>query len=165
VWLLPLVLLPLTAVWIAPASAPGQPWMWPVVGPVITAYEPPETPFGAGHRGIDIAVRVGTTVVAPDAGVVTFSGKVGGHLFLTIDHGGGVSSTCSWLSSVLVRRGDLVARGQPVAASGIGHPGSAVPHVHFGVRRDGSYVDPFDLLGPVSVSGMIRLAPIASDAA
>ncbi len=163
-WIAPLLVVSLVAI-AEPAAAPGEPWTWPVVGPVIDGYEPPETPFGAGHRGIDIAVPVGTTIVAPDAGVVTFAGKVGGELFLTIDHGGGVLSTCSWLSALFVRRGDLVARGQSVAATGGGHPGADVPHLHFGVRRDGTYVDPFDFLGPLSVSAMIRLAPLASAAA
>ena len=74
----------------------------------VRGYDPPDSPYGSGHRGIDIATAIGTVVVAPDHGVVTFAGKVGGRLFLTIDHGGGVLSTCSWLTSVLVRKGDRV---------------------------------------------------------
>jgi murein DD-endopeptidase MepM/ murein hydrolase activator NlpD len=127
---------------------------------VIGAYEPPETPFGAGHRGIDIAVPVGTVVVDAEAGVVAFAGPVGGHLFVTLDHGGGLTSTYSWLSSILVRRGDVVVRGAPIAHSGWGHPGSAIPHVHVGVRIGEVYQDPLDFLGPPSVSDYIRLAPL-----
>jgi murein DD-endopeptidase MepM/ murein hydrolase activator NlpD len=141
------------------ANAAGT-WTWPVHGPVIGAYEPPETPFGAGHRGIDIAVPVGTVVVAAEAGVVAFAGPVGGHLFVTLDHGGGLTSTYSWLSSILVRRGDVVVRGAPIAHSGWGHPGSAIPHVHVGVRIGEVYQDPLDFLGPPSVSDYIRLAPL-----
>ena len=148
----------------AMAASPALPaagtWGWPVVGPVIRSFEPPETPFGAGHRGIDIAVPLGTVVVAPDAGTVTFAGRVGGELFVTLDHGGGLTSTYSWLSVALVRRGDVVGRGAPIALSGRGHPGSIVPHLHFGVRLDGTYLDPLDFLGPASVSGFIRLAPL-----
>jgi murein DD-endopeptidase MepM/ murein hydrolase activator NlpD len=40
---------------VGPARAAGD-WSWPVVGPVIRAFDPPDTPFGSGHRGIDIAV-------------------------------------------------------------------------------------------------------------
>jgi murein DD-endopeptidase MepM/ murein hydrolase activator NlpD len=138
---------------------------WPVVGPVIGAFEPPETPFGAGHRGIDIAASVGTTVVAPEAGVVAFAGKVGGELFVTLDHGGGLTSTYSWLSGALVRRGDAVPRGGAIALSGRGHPGSDVPHLHFGVRRDGVYLDPLSFLAPPNVSEFIRLAPLVDTAA
>lgn len=136
-------------------------WSWPVHGPVIRDYEPPETPYGAGHRGIDIAAGLGTTVRAPASASVAFAGKVGGELFLTLDHGGGVTSTYSWLGSVLVRKGDVVASGQPIATSGTGHPGSVVPHLHFGVKVDDVYVDPLDHLGPAGVEDLIRLAPLA----
>lgn len=148
----------------AMAASPALPsagsWGWPVIGPVIRSFEPPETPFGSGHRGIDIAVAVGTVVVAPDAGTVTFAGRVGGELFVTLDHGGGLTSTYSWLSAALVRVGDAVGRGATIALTGRGHPGSSVPHLHFGVRLDGSYLDPLAFLGPASVSGFIRLAPL-----
>src|SRR4051812_47993903 len=69
------------------ASPPGGAvgpanWRWPVVGPVIHPFDPPDTPFGAGHRGIDIAVPVGSVIVAPEAATVSFAGKVGGELFV-----------------------------------------------------------------------------------
>jgi murein DD-endopeptidase MepM/ murein hydrolase activator NlpD len=145
-------------------SAPGTAgtWTWPVHGPVIGPFEPPQTPFGSGHRGIDIAVPVGTAVVAAEAGAVAFAGPVGGQLFVTLDHGGGLTSTYSWLSAILVRRGDVVAAGAPIARSGAGHAASAVPHLHLGVRRDDVYQDPLAYLGPASVSGFIRLAPLAA---
>jgi len=137
--------------------------MWPVTGAIVRGFDPPDDPYGAGHRGIDIAAAVGTLIVAPDAGVVTFAGKVGGRLFLTIDHGGGISSTCSWLSSVLVRKNDHVVRGQPVATTGWGHPELPMPHLHLGVRSNGTYVDPMAFLGPLSVTGLIRLAPLGGN--
>jgi murein DD-endopeptidase MepM/ murein hydrolase activator NlpD len=136
-------------------------WSWPVHGSVIRDYEPPETPYGVGHRGIDIAVAVGTTVRAPEGATVSFAGKVGGQLFVTLDHGGGLESTYSWLASTLVRKGDVVARGQAIATSGQGHPDSAVSHLHFGVKLDDAYVDPLDYLGPAGVEDLIRLAPLA----
>ncbi|MGZ8599230.1 MAG: murein hydrolase activator EnvC family protein [Actinomycetota bacterium] len=157
---LPLVLG--TALHAPPAAPSAGTWIWPVLGPVIGAFDPPDTPFGAGHRGIDIAAPVGTAVIAPEAGVVAFAGRVGGELFVTLDHGGGLTSTYSWLSAAIVRRGDVVARGATIATTGAGHPGSAVAHLHLGVRRDGVYVDPLGLLGPASVSDYIRLAPLAA---
>ena len=146
----------------APAAPSAGTWGWPVIGPVVGAFEPPETPFGAGHRGIDIAAAAGTTVLAPEAGVVAFAGRVAGELFVTLDHGGGLTSTYSWLSEVLVRKGDAIARGTPIARTGLGHPGSSVAHLHLGARRDGVYVDPLVLLGPMSVSDFIRLAPLSA---
>ena len=135
-------------------------WVWPVTGPVVRAFDPPDSPYGTGHRGIDIAAPVGTVAVAPAAGVVSFAGPIGGNLFLTLDHGGGLTSTFSWVSSLLVRRGEVVGSGQPVVRTRWAHPGNAVvPSLHLGVRLDGIYQDPLDYLGPVDVSGLIRLAP------
>ena len=144
---------------LASAAVGPANWTWPVVGPVTNPFDPPDTPFGAGHRGIDIAVPFGTTVLAPEAAVVTFAGKVGGQLFVTLDHGSGLESTYSWVSATLVRKNDMVARGQPIALTGTGHPGSTVPHLHLGVKLNDVYQDPMAYLGPVSVSSFIRLAP------
>lgn len=149
----------LGAVGVPPAGASGT-WIWPVVGPVIRGFDPPDSPYGSGHRGIDIAVAFGTPVVAPADGIVTFAGPVGGNLFVTVDHGGGLSSTYSWVSQRLVRRGQAVRRGDVLALSGWGHPGSLVPHLHLGVKLDGAYVDPMDYLSPGSVVDLIRLAPL-----
>lgn len=142
-----------------PAAAAGE-WLWPVTGPVLRGFDPPDSPYGSGHRGIDVGGLPGTIVVAPADGVVTFAGPVGGRLFLTIDHGRRLESTYSWLDGLLVRRGDAVIAGQPIAVTGWGHTGSEVPHLHVGVRLDDVYMDPLDYLGPVSVSGFLRLAPI-----
>jgi murein DD-endopeptidase MepM/ murein hydrolase activator NlpD len=143
------------------ARAAGT-WAWPVIGPVVRGFDPPDSPYGSGHRGIDIAAPIGTTVVAPAAGVVTFAGAVAGRLYVTIDHGGGLLSTCSFLSATLVRKGDTVAEGQPIASSGPGHPGDLDPDLHLGVRLAGQYVDPLDYLRPPSVADLIHLAPLAA---
>ena len=160
--LLLFLLVAMTA-WIphAGAGAMGG-WSWPVVGPVIRGFDPPSMPYGAGHRGIDIATAFGTPVRAPASGVVTFAGPVAGALFVSVDHGEGVVSSYSWVSSVLVRRGDLVGAGAVLALSGAGHPGVDPAHLHFGVKRDGVYVDPLSLLAPASVVGLIRLVPVPS---
>jgi murein DD-endopeptidase MepM/ murein hydrolase activator NlpD len=143
------------------ARAAGD-WTWPVVGPVIRGFDPPDSPYGSGHRGIDIAAPVGTSVRAAAAGVVTFAGPVGGRLFVTVDHGGGLESTYSFLDALAVRRRDVVSQGQPIGRSGTGHAGDAVPNLHFGVRLADVYVDPLDYLGPVEVWRFIRLAPLAA---
>lgn len=155
---LPLATAPLI---VAPVHAgAAATWVWPVTGPVIRGYDPPEDPYGSGHRGIDIAAAIGTPVLAAEAGTVTFAGKVGGQLFVTVNHGGGLVSTYSWVSQLLVGKNDLVARGQTIALSGVGHPGSSVTHLHLGAKLDGDYVDPMAYLAPLPVAGMIRLAPL-----
>jgi peptidase M23-like protein len=162
--LVSLVLISVLVPLLTPARA-AVPWSWPVTGAIVRGFDRPDSPYGTGHRGIDIAAAVGTTVRAPDDGVVSFAGPVGGRLFVTIDHGGGVTSTASWLTSLLVRKGAHVVRGQAIAMTGWGHPDLAMPHLHFSVRLNGTYVDPLAYLGPLDVSLFIRLAPLEQTAA
>ncbi len=143
-----------------PAAHAAGTWAWPVSGPILRPFDPPGSPYGSGHRGIDIGSPAGTTVVAPETGTVTFAGTVAGHLFVTLAHGAGLSSTYSWLAGILVNEGDLVARGQPIAASGGCHPGDVDPCLHLGVKLNDAYVDPLDYLSPLDVTSMIRLAPV-----
>jgi murein DD-endopeptidase MepM/ murein hydrolase activator NlpD len=148
-----------------PATSAGAPvpgtYAWPVTGPVIATFEPPGSPYGAGHRGIDIRAPSGTPVRAAQRGVVSFAGSVAGSLYVSVDHPDGVRTTYSWLSATAVARGDRVERGQVVASSGLGHPGGAdPPHLHLGARLAGQYIDPLLLLESRSVVGLIRLAPV-----
>jgi murein DD-endopeptidase MepM/ murein hydrolase activator NlpD len=145
---------------VAAAATPA--YVRPVHGPIIRHFEPPPTPYAAGHRGLDMAVPIGTPVVASNDGVVAFAGAVAGELFVSIDHADGIRTTYSYLSAVLVARGDVVARGQRVGVSGPGHTGAAQPHLHFGMRVGDTYLDP----EPSLIDGLrrdlsqaIRLAP------
>ncbi len=146
----------------APAAPVPGSYSWPVVGQVIRGFEPPQGPYGAGHRGIDIAVPFGTRIRAPSDGVVSFAGWVGGALYLSIDHPDGVRTTYSWLSSVAVKRGDAVRRGDVVGATGHGHPEVPTPHLHFGARIGTTYIDPMILLEGADVTDLIHLAPLGS---
>jgi murein DD-endopeptidase MepM/ murein hydrolase activator NlpD len=153
-----------TIVTVAPVGVAGPAgagdWLWPIVGPVVQGFDAPASAFGSGHRGIDIAAPHGTPIVAPGPGHVSFAGEVADSLFVSIDHGGGLVSSYSWVSRVLVKRGEPVATGQRVALSGVGHPSIDVAQLHMGVRDDGTYVDPLEYLRAASVSDLIRLAPI-----
>src|SRR5947208_6611306 len=90
----------------------------PVPGPITRHFEQPPTSYTAGHRGIDFGAPIGTRVVAAAAGTVSFAGQVGGSLFVSIDHPGGLRTTYSFLSAVLVKKGQAVAQGQLIAKSG-----------------------------------------------
>jgi len=101
-------------------------------------------------------------VVASNGGTVAFAGPVGGQLFVSIDHADGIRTTYSYLSAVLVKKGQVVTRGQPVARSGAGDAGATQPVLHFGTRRGADYLDP----EPFLLDGLrrepwraIRLAP------
>lgn len=143
------------------ATPQAHTYAWPVRGPVLRPYDPPESPYAPGHRGIDIGAASGTPVHAAGAGEVAFAGWVGSGLFVSIDHPDGVRTTYSWLSSVAVRRGEHVEREALIGASGTGHPGVSPSHLHFGARIGGAYIDPLLLLERGSLIGLIHLAPLS----
>ena len=134
----------------------------PVPGPITRHFEQPPTPYAAGHRGIDFGAPIGTRVVAAAAGTVSFAGKVGGSLFVSIDHPGGLRTTYSFLSAVLVKKGQAVAQGHPIAKSGPGAAGEQ-PNLHFGLKSGADYLDPEPfLLASIrrNIWRVIWLAPI-----
>jgi murein DD-endopeptidase MepM/ murein hydrolase activator NlpD len=135
-------------------------YAWPVLGEVVRPFQPPAGPYGPGHRGIDIAAPAGAVVRAAQDGLVAFAGIVAGERYVSVDHPDGVRTTYSWLSQLSVGAGDVVRQGDPIGASGTGHPGTAPAHLHFGARYAGSYLDPMVLLRRSDVVGLVRLAPI-----
>lgn len=136
-------------------------YAWPIQGPVIRGFEPPQDPYGPGHRGIDIAAPFGSELLAAEEGVVAFAGWVGGSLFISIDHPDGVRSTYSWLSAIDVTEGRPVLRGEAIGRTGRGHPDVPTTHLHFGTRIGDTYIDPMLMLERGSVVGLIHLAPLA----
>jgi murein DD-endopeptidase MepM/ murein hydrolase activator NlpD len=102
----------------------------------------PFTGYTAFHPGVDFAGEEGAQVVAVATGVVTWAGDHMGYGNLVeINHGNGYVTRYGHNSRVLVKAGDTVQKGQPLALVGsTGH--STGPHVHFEVLRDGNPVDP-----------------------
>ena len=145
--LIALALPPPAPVGIAPAEAPAPRWNWPLAAPhaIARPYLAPETPYAAGHRGIDIRAHT-RAVTAPASGVVHFAGIVVDRPVLSIRHDGGFLSSYEPVTTTL-QKGDAVARGDPVGEVLAGH--CASPCLHFGVRLDGEYVSPLLLLGGV----------------
>lgn len=98
------------------------------------------------HTGIDIGTSYGSTVVASADGRVIYAGWFGGYgNAVVIDHGDGISTLYGHNSSLLVKEGDMVKRGQAIAKSGSTGL-STGPHLHFEVRKDGVPVNPMDWL-------------------
>ena len=94
------------------------------------------------HKGMDIANRKGTEIVATADGVVTFVGTKGlfGTL-MVIDHGHGVTTRYAHLDKALIKTGDTVSRGKTIAL--MGNTGrSTGPHLHYEVRLNGVPVNP-----------------------
>jgi len=123
------------------ASLPAQPWL-------------------AGHRGLDLAADVGEPVTSPAAGIVTYVGFVVDRPVVSIRHDQGLVSSFEPVDSTAVV-GDIVARGQAIGTVAK-TPLHCAPRqcVHWGVRLDGTYVDPLDYLEGF---GPIRLLPADDD--
>jgi murein DD-endopeptidase MepM/ murein hydrolase activator NlpD len=139
--LLVLLVVALLGVAPQPAALRGH-VVLPVAGGVIRGFSPPATPYGPGHRGVDLAAEPGTAVRAALGGSVHFAGPVAGHGWVTVDHGGGLVTTYGWLDPI------VVARGQHVGTGGVlGHLAADAAHLDWGARRDGTYIDPLSLLG------------------
>jgi hypothetical protein len=122
-----------------PASAAEVLLRPPTSAPVLDPFRPPDGPYGSGNRGIEYDTSPGDPIVAAGPGTVAFAGPVAGQLYITIDHGGGLKSSYSYVEAILVARGDVVEVGE--------HVGVAGPRFHFGTRIDGVYVDPASLFG------------------
>lgn len=94
------------------------------------------------HKGLDIAVPVGTSVFSVQSGKVisaTYSASAGN--FVSVYHGNGVYSYYMHCSSLLVSAGDSVKKGQKIALSGSTGI-STGPHLHFAMFMNGGYVNP-----------------------
>ena len=124
----------------------------PVDAPVIDPFRPPENPYGPGNRGVEYDTEPGDVVRAAASGTVVFAGAVAGALHVTVDHGGGVVSSYSYLQRISVRDGTYVEVGAVIGIAG--------ERLHFGVRVDGSYTDPDSFIGVRRVR--VRLVPMRS---
>jgi len=139
----------------APARASGD-WEWPVEGTVTVGYGAryaTEQGTACTHGGVDIGAAEGTTVRACAAGEVTFSGLVpageGERAWaVTVLTGDGLRVTYLPLSRASVSKGADVAAGAALGElAGAGDASSASPHLHLGVRRGETRLDPLAFLG------------------
>lgn len=135
----------------APAGpSAGANLQWPVPGGAVTS------PFGrrehGHHDGIDVQAPSGTAVRAARGGAVIFSGSLRGYGNLVIvDHGGGLATIYAHNQRNLVRAGERVRTGQPIALLGATGQVSA-PHLHFEVREHNVARDPLAFLPPMAVA-------------
>ena len=140
------------------AAAPA--WAWPTDSPVVVrGFEAPATPYGAGHRGIDVATPVGGEVRAVDDGVVAFAGTVVDRGVVSVDHGG-IRSSVEPVDPT-VHEGEAVHRGEVIGhvATGGTHPAGIL---HLGARirtADGwAYVSPLLFLGGMRRAVLLPLS-------
>jgi len=104
---------------------------------------------------VDYRGRTGTPVYAVADGRVTSSGRHGGYGDEVMIKHSEYSTQDAHLSKILVKRGQAVHKGQIIGR--VGSTGySTGPHLHFGVRRGGRWVNPLtnlSMVGAVELKG------------
>lgn len=103
---------------------------------------------GAFHSGLDVGAPTGTDIVAAAEGTVTVAGytSINGN-YIKIYHGNGITTAYCHCSVLEVGVGEKVSQGQVIAK--VGSTGKSTgPHLHFGVAKDGTYVDPLGYVSP-----------------
>ena len=99
------------------------------------------------HNGVDLTGAIGTPVYATRSGKVSYVGfqKNGAGNYVNIQHDNGFLSTYMHLDSYIVKAGDYVTIGQLIGYCG-NTGGSTGPHLHFGIKKNGSWVNPANYL-------------------
>ena len=144
----------------AAADDPDPVGEWPLVPQpeVVAGFDPPDLPWGAGHRGVDLRGHLGQAVHTALAGRVSFAGAIAGRGVVLVDHGetrttyepvaASVSVGVSLPQGAVVGTLELVGSHCPPAAC-----------LHWGWLRGEEYLDPLGLLG----AGPVRLLPLWRD--
>lgn len=116
--------------------------------PILKRYRP--------HHGTDFGARRGTPLLAVYSGKVSFAGRMGGYgKVVKIKHPRGYESLYAHQSRIKVRRGQYVKKGQIIGY--VGSTGrSTGPHLHFGLKRNGRWVNPMKVLKKESLSKKIK---------
>ncbi len=121
-------------------------FQWPILGRISGVYGSQRVLNGkprSPHNGVDIAAPKGSTVLATATGTIAlvhqdmfYSGKT-----VMIDHGHGLSSIYIHMSEILVKKGQLVTKGEAIGA--VGMTGRATgPHLHWGISLFRTHLDP-----------------------
>lgn len=133
-----------------PSAAHAQPppaWRWPLPGDpeVVRGFDPPDLPWGAGHRGVDLGAYAGEPVYAAGAGRVGYVGRIAGRGIVTVVHGDRRTTYLPVRASVRagerVKAGSRIGRVEP----GFSHCPARVC-LHWGLIRGKTYLDPLSLL-------------------
>lgn len=129
----------------------------PVPGPIVRGFDPPDQPWLAGHRGIDLLASPGTPVRAALAGEVSFTGLVAGRPVIVISHGDTRTTYEPAVATVPV--GTKVLPGQRVGTVQAGHSCDGGTCLHLGWREGERYLDPRTLFE----HSPIRLLPASAE--
>ena len=126
-------------------------WPCPASGRITSGFGKRSSPTkGAStyHNGVDIGAASGANIVAAAAGEVVSAGYSGaaGNMIM-ISHGGGIYTLYMHCSKITCSEGQSVKAGQTIGK--VGSTGvSTGPHLHFGIRSGGSYLNPMKYVSP-----------------
>lgn len=102
------------------------------------------------HRGTDLRAKTGTPIYASNSGIVRLAKNLfySGNIII-VDHGKGIFTNYAHLSKIDVKAGQHIARGDQFGLSGATGRVSG-PHLHWGVKINGAYVDPLQFMIVIS---------------
>ena len=129
-----------------PPSPSSEGWIVPCSYVLLSSpfgnRESPTAGASSNHKGIDLAGSRGTPIKASRAGVVTVrsSSRSAGN-YVTIKHDDTYSSIYMHLENSIVSKGQMVTQGQVIGYMGDSGIATGV-HLHFGIIKNGSYVNP-----------------------
>ena len=138
---------------------PEATWEWPTEGAhrVVRDFRAPTSPWGPGHRELDLAAE-GPHLLAPTHATVSFSGEVAGKGVLTLRTPEGLLISFEPVEA-LVEQGEQVAKGQIIGRVLPGHCPQAC--IHIGLREKGLYRSPRQELGVLQRSVLLPLEDYA----
>ena len=143
-----------------PGAAADPVGVWPLQPEpeVVRGFDPPDSPYGAGHRGVDLLGSVGQPVLAALPGTVTYAGGLAGRGVVVVDHG--ATRTTYEPVAPTISVGTPVTAGAQVGTLQLGgshcFPRSCL---HWGWIEGETYLDPLRLVG----AGPVRLLPLWRD--
>ena len=132
-----------------PSWLPTGSFRWPCSGRITSYFGYRNTGIrgaSTNHQGIDIACAYGSPIYAADGGTVEYTGYKGAMGYtVIINHGNGYKTYYEHCSSFTCSAGQHVYKGQQIARVGRSGVASGA-HCHFGIQKNGTYVNPLRYL-------------------
>ncbi len=127
---------------LSPTPRTSLGWIWPVTGRLLTTFKAGD----AVRKGIKIVAKLGTPVLATAAGRVVYSGNglIGYGPLIIIKHNANYLSAYGHNRKLLVKTGQQIKKGQPIAELGTTNAGK--PLLHFEIRYKGKPINPLRIL-------------------
>ena len=135
---------------------------WPLrpAPEVVHAFDPPASPWGAGHRGVDLLGRPGQVVRSALPGTVSYAGVLAGRGVVVVTHGATRTTYEPVTAAGSLSVGDPVGTGQRLGVLEAA-PSHCAPRscLHWGWLEGATYLDPLRLVG----LGPVRLLPFLGE--